>query len=201
MLTTVSSGGCFSIFKRQWVRVKQKMFFFCCFCFFLFFLQSCIRGQQAKIPPREVVANDIMLFIKNHALHLIRAPHSNWWSAVNILRNQCHPSPTLQAAAINPSSSGMPGLTKMVALCQTSSIHLPHRVWACIAQFWSEKQQWQLAAHTMLVHAQWGPFFWCARLNSLFLPFLIIFFKCTADCVMQRFSLLYCCFWSWSMKI
>jgi len=58
--------------------------------------------------------------IKNEPLHLITAPLSNWRSAVNILSNQCHPSPTPQAAAINPSCSGMPGLTKMVALLQTS---------------------------------------------------------------------------------
>lgn len=58
--------------------------------------------------------------IKNKPLHLITGPLSNWRSAVNILNNQCHPSPTPQAAAINPSCSGMPGLTKMVALLQTS---------------------------------------------------------------------------------
>lgn len=55
-------------------------------------------------------------FIKNKPLHLIRAPVSNWRSAVNILNNQCHPSPTPQATAINPSCSSMPWLTKMVAL-------------------------------------------------------------------------------------
>lgn len=62
----------------------------------------------------------MMLLLRASPLHLITAPLSNWRSAVNILSNQCHPSPSPQAAAINPSCSGMPGLTKMVALPQTS---------------------------------------------------------------------------------
>lgn len=66
-----SPGGCFTVFQETPKRIAV---------FWVGFYSHRVASgaSKLKIPPREVAANDIMLFIKNHALHLIRAPHSNW---------------------------------------------------------------------------------------------------------------------------